>query len=127
MYHLRLIKGLSYSGDVEATRNVPDAYTLDEAIAKNAVASGFFKLIEDAEGAPDEQGENDGRRVELETKKLDELRDIAEGLGIDHKQHKNKAALVDAIIEAENKEEYNEVDFGGSDEESPTMIELQRE
>lgn len=127
MYHLRLIKGLSYSGDVEATRNVPDAYTLDEAIAKNAVASGFFKLIEDVEGAPNEQGESDGRRVELETKKLDELRDIAEGLGIDHKQHKNKAALVDAILEAESQDEQNEVDFGEGEEGSPTMIKLQRE
>ena len=42
MYHLRLIKALSYDGAVSATREHPDTYTEVEAIAQEAVASGYF-------------------------------------------------------------------------------------
>lgn len=46
MYHLRLNKALSYDGAVKATREKPDVYTNDEAVAIAAVASGYFDLIE---------------------------------------------------------------------------------
>lgn len=47
MYHLRLIKALSYTGVVEATKQRPDVYVEDKAIADAAVATGYFKLIKD--------------------------------------------------------------------------------
>ena len=40
MYHLRLIKALSYTGLVSATQKNPDTFTEDKAIADDAVASG---------------------------------------------------------------------------------------
>ncbi len=45
MYHLRLIKARSYCGAVEATKQNPDVFVEDEAVALSAVASGYFKLI----------------------------------------------------------------------------------
>lgn len=44
MYHLKLIKALSYSGIVTATQKRPDVFTEDKAIADKAVATGYFKL-----------------------------------------------------------------------------------
>lgn len=45
MFHLRLIKGLSYFGIVSATKKNPDVYTDDKATADKAVASGYFVLV----------------------------------------------------------------------------------
>lgn len=56
MYHLKLIKGRSYNGNLSATRQRPDVYTDDEAAALAAVASGFFRLVE--EGASSINSEN---------------------------------------------------------------------
>ncbi len=50
MYHLRLIKARSYCGAVEATRQNPDVFVEDEAIALSAVSSGYFKLVESETG-----------------------------------------------------------------------------
>ena len=75
MYHLRLIKGLSYTGAVRATKKEPDVYTDDEAIAQGAVASGYFELLQDPESAqtvndealpPDLVPEGDGESGEDE-------------------------------------------------------------
>ena len=107
MYHLRLIKALSYTGLVSATQKNPDTFTEDKAIADGAVASGYFTLIKDE--AEEEQQE---AKYHL--------------TGI-----KKKADLVDAIaaVEVEPGEpvdDENEVDYG-EDAGSPTMIELQEQ
>ena len=39
MYHLRLIKGLSYCGLVEASKIQPDVFVEDKAVADAALAS----------------------------------------------------------------------------------------
>ena len=45
MYKLKLIKGLSYSGVVKATKKNPIVEVADEATAQAAVASGYFAMI----------------------------------------------------------------------------------
>lgn len=45
-YHLRLCKALSYRGVVSATKKQPDVFVEDKATADEAVATGYFKLIE---------------------------------------------------------------------------------
>ena len=45
MIHLKLIKGLSYTGDVKATAAKPDVFVKDEATAERLVASGFFAKL----------------------------------------------------------------------------------
>ena len=44
-YHLRLIKALSYSGIITATKKKPDVYVADKKIADAAVATGYFMLV----------------------------------------------------------------------------------
>lgn len=126
MYHLRLCKALSYTGVVSATRKEPDVFTEDKAISDKAIASGYFQLVEEAEEAQATiKGHLDKRQ--LEEMKVDELRQLAEDMGIDTSSLKKKAELVEAIaaeeVEAPAQDE-NEVDYG---EGSPTMIELQKE
>ena len=106
MYHLKLCKGLSYygmGGALKATRRQPDAYTEDKATAVSAVASGFFKLIEEGE-APDflPTGEAPGH---LDPKQLDsmtipELKKLAAEMGVDIKGRRDKSAIIAAIAAA---------------------------
>lgn len=126
MYHLRLCKALSYTGVVSATRKEPDVFTEDKAIADKAIASGYFQLVEEAKEMPETIKGHFSKR-QLEEMKVDELRQLAEDMGIDTSSLKKKAELVEAIaaeeVEAPAQDE-NEVDYG---EGSPTMIELQKE
>ncbi len=60
MAHLKLIKGRSYTGEVKATREKPDVYTDDEAMADALVASGYFKRVGEVKAetkVPDEMTE----------------------------------------------------------------------
>jgi len=52
MYHLKLIKGRSYTGAVKATKAAPDVFTEDEGKYRAALESGFFVEIKDAPAAP---------------------------------------------------------------------------
>lgn len=133
MYHLRLIKALSYTGLVSATQKNPDTFTEDKAIADDAVASGYFTLVED--GAEDEQGQQEAKyhldKAQLDEMKFDDLKKLAADMGIDITGIKKKADLVDAIaaVEVEPGEpvnDENEVDYG-EEAGSPTMIELQEQ
>lgn len=128
MYHLKLIKALSYTGIVKATRKNPDIFVEDKATADAAVATGYFKLVE---GVSDGEAETQTAhldREQLEGMKFDDLKRMATDMGIDIKGLKSKNDIVEAIVAVEVvlgpevDEEENEVDYG---EGSPTMIELQ--
>lgn len=58
-YHLRLVKALSYDGTIHATREHPDAYTEDEAVAESALASGYFELVEITQSEEEEDAQGD--------------------------------------------------------------------
>ena len=127
MYHLRLIKALSYTGLVSATQKNPDTFTEDKAIADGAVASGYFTLIKDEE----QEAKYHLNKAQLDEMKFDDLKKLAADMGIDITGIKKKADLVDAIaaVEVEPGEpvdDENEVDYG-EDAGSPTMIELQEQ
>ncbi len=62
MYHLKLIKALSYSGIVTATQKRPDVFTKDKTIADKAVATGYFKL-ENTESPLPDNGENENELI----------------------------------------------------------------
>lgn len=133
MYHLRLIKALSYTGLVSATQKNPDTFTEDKAIADDAVASGYFTLIEDGAEEAQEQQETKYHldKTQLDEMKFDDLKKLAADMGIDITGIKKKADLVDAIaaVEVEPGEpvdDENEVDYG-EDTGSPAMIELQEQ
>lgn len=133
MYHLRLIKSLSYTGVVTATQRKPDVFVEDKATADKAVATGYFKLLESKEAAaqpaPAQTAHLD--TAQLEEMKVDDLKKLATDMGIDTTGFKRKADYVEAIAAVEvtpgpetNEEGENEVDYG---EGSPTMIDLQEQ
>lgn len=129
MYHLKLIKALSFTGIVTATKKNPDVFLEDKATADAAVATGYFKLIEEAEepaegGEEKELGEGGGDKEQgkkLEEMTVPELETFATYKGISLKGISKKADII-AKLKAElgAAETENEVDYG-----SPTMTELQ--
>lgn len=133
MYHLKLIKGLSYTGIVKATQKKPDVFVEDKAIADAAIATGYFKLLKNketpAQEAPVQTAHLD--TAQLEEMKVDDLKKLAADMGIDTTGFKRKADYVEAISAVEvtpgpetDGEDENEVDYG---EGSPTMIDLQEQ
>lgn len=129
MYHLKLMKALSFTGIVTATKKNPDVFLEDKATADAAVATGYFKLIEEAEEPPEggeekEPGEGGGDKEpgkKLEEMTVPELETFAAYKGISLKGISEKADII-AKLKAElgAAETENEVDYG-----SPTMTELQ--
>lgn len=133
MYHLKLVKGLSYNGVVSASQKNPDVYILDKAIANQAVATGYFKLVSgeiervQLSSAQDVKSGNLDT-TQLENMKLEDLKRLAADIGLDPSAYKKKADLIEAIssVEVTPASEENEVDYG-EDTGSPTMIDLQKE
>lgn len=129
MYHLRLIKALSYTGTISATKKHPDVYTEDKAIADEAVASGYFAIVAEVdvphaeavepptvkEPTADQNGmageTPDYEALSKQTKA--ELTAYAQAHGISLDGCKTKADILEAISAA----------CGGS----YTMMELQKE
>ena len=130
MYHLELIKALSYTGVVSATKEKPDVYTDDEATAKEAVASGYFELVEEPSGTPvdPEDPEDPETQAEYSGKTLDqmnksELETFATYRDVDIKGAKTKADIIAKLREVLDPAELEgEISYG-----SPTMQELQKE
>lgn len=128
MYHLRLIKALSYDGAVSATREHPDTYTEDEAIAQAAVASGYFELV-DGGAAPEEPESSEAVTVPaysgktLDEMTVPEIETFATYRGVSLKGCKTRAAKVAKLVEELGEEiTHGELEYG-----SPTIVELQTE
>lgn len=121
MYHLKLIKSLSYTGIVTATKKAPDVFVEDKATAASALATGYFKPVEDEEETPDDGEEKPGKTLEEMT--VSELETYAAYKGVSLKGISKKADII-AKLKAElgAEETENEVDYG-----SPTMTELQEQ
>ena len=125
-YHLRLCKSLSYKGVVSATKKQPDVFVEDKATAEAAVATGYFTLVEDEpEQAAQPEAAAHLDKEQLESMKFDDLKKLAEDMGIDTKGLKKKAELVEAIsaVEVIPGEEENEVDYGEEEPEQTAQPE----
>ncbi|MCC8157315.1 MAG: hypothetical protein LIO54_08570 [Oscillospiraceae bacterium] len=130
-YRIKLIKGMSYTGNgIQATKKNPEITVEDKATAEKAVASGFFKLIEEV--AEQESGDEDGQEADqqdgeeyqpteeeiaVENMSLAQLKDIAAQMGISKSGLKTKADYIAAIEAA--------ADAADEAAGSPTMVELQ--
>ncbi len=123
IYHLRLCKALSYCGVVEATKKNPDVFVEDKATADEAVATGYFKLVEEEadheppkDPAPPKDPEP-GKTLDEMT--VPELETYAAYKGVSLKGVRGKENILAKLTE-ELGETEGEVDYG-----SPTMTELQ--
>lgn len=114
MYHLKLIKGLSYNGAVSATKDHPDVFVEDEKKYQRAMASGYFEEIKGAETPEkdadaerhleeEEHAESKGEPDALADMSLTELKAYAALNGIDITSLKKKDEIIDAIKAAEKK------------------------
>ncbi len=102
-YRIMLTKGLSYTGfggKVKATRKNPVAIVESKAIADAAVASGFFKFVEEMDEAPLLNGHLDPEQ--LEGMDIKELKALAAQMGIDTKGMKAKKDYITAIRAVES-------------------------
>lgn len=99
MYHLRMIKGRSYTSDAfRATAKYPDVYTEDEQEVIAALNSGHFAKIED-ETVTDTPGTEDKAHLDkedLNKMTIADLTKLAKDMEIDTKDMK-KAELIEAI------------------------------
>lgn len=132
-YRIKLIKGMSYTGNgIQATKRNPEVTVEDKATAEKAVASGFFKLIEEAaetsEQGSGDDGEADGQEdgedyqptedeIAVENMSLAQLKDVAAQMGISKSGLKTKADYIAAIEAA--------ADAADEAAGSPTMVGLQ--
>ena len=115
-YHLKLVKGLSYYGVIKATREHPDVFLEDEATAKAAVASGYFRMVEgDPEPVAPEPEREPYTQEQLEEMTLEQLKEIAPEVGVVETKGFKKADYINAILWAE----------GDYSTGSPTMMDLQ--
>ena len=129
MVHIRLIKGRSYTGDINATSTKPDVYVDDEAIANRAVASGFFKIItSETPESPIVKADEESTPGGYGGKPLDEmnkseLETFATYRDVNIKGCKSKADIIDKLREVLDPSELEgEIWYG-----SPTIQELQKE
>lgn len=115
-YHLKLVKALSYYGVIKATREHPDVFVEDEATAKAAVASGYFRVVEgETEPAEPEPEREPYTKEQLDEMTVEQLKEVASEVGVTETKGFKKSDFVDAILWAE----------GDYSTGSPTMIELQ--
>lgn len=120
MYHLKLMKGMSFTGIVEATKDKPDVFTEDKATAESAVATGYFELVKQ------EEQEDDGATTQKEGKTLDEmtvseLETLASYHDVSLKGLSKKADMISKLKEELGEEKTDGiVEYG-----SPTIVQLQ--
>ncbi len=118
-YHLKLIKALSYCGVVKATKKNPDVFVEDKATADEAVATGYFKLVEGEEAPEPPKDPEPGKTLDEMT--VPELETYAAYKGVSLKGISRKQDIIAKLKEELGDEETEgEVDYG-----SPTMTELQ--
>ena len=104
MYRVKLIKGLSYTGAVSATKENPFVDIEDKAIADAVVASGYFKLVE-AESETNEP-------ADLSKMTVAQLEAYAKENNIDLAGASKKADIIKAIEAANTESETNcEADY----------------
>ena len=104
MYHIKLCKALSYYGAVQATKETPDVFIENKEIADKAIESGYFKMVEAYEKSITEDKSHYDRK-QLEDMKLDELKQLAEDMGIDISGLKKKSDFIDAVTSEDNSEQ----------------------
>lgn len=93
---LKLVKGMSYNGIISASVDKPFVTVNDEAIAKEAIASGYFKEI-----SPPVKDNNESKASEdLSKLKVAELKKIAEKEGVDISKCVKKDEIIAAIKRA---------------------------
>ena len=120
-YRLKLIKALSYTGVVSATKSNPYVEVTDKKAVAKAIATGYFESV--TEDIPTHKTDDDKRGKKLREMSVSELETLASYKGVNIKGINKKADIIKKITEELPKDETEgEVIYG-----SPTMTALQEE
>lgn len=97
---LKLVKGKSYNGIISASVDKPLVTVNDEAIAKKAIASGYFvKVSHSVDNEPEDIGKL----------KVAELKKIAEKENVDISNCVKKDEIIAEIKKARNSINHNAI------------------
>ena len=101
MYKVKLIKGLSYTGAVHATKDNPYVDVESKEAADAAVATGYFELVEATadDNTDGEKNDNSGA-TDLDKMTVPQLKAYAAEKGIDLEGASRKDDIVAKIVAA---------------------------
>ena len=101
MYKVKLIKGLSYTGAVHATKDNPYVDVESKEAADAAVATGYFELVEATadDNTDGEKNDNSGA-TDLDKMTVPQLEAYAAEKGIDLAGASRKAEIIAKIAAA---------------------------
>lgn len=127
MYHIKLIKALSYTGfGISATKDKPDVYIEDDETAEKVLATGYFETVfagpKTLEVTEEEADYRYGGKT-LDEMNVSELETFATYKGVSLKGIKKKDAIISKLKEELSDDEIEGVIKYGS----PTIVELQNE
>ena len=101
MYKVKLIKGLSYTGAVHATKDNPYVDVESKEAADAAVATGYFELVEATADDNTDGGKNDNSgATDLDKMTVPQLKAYAAEKGIDLEGASRKDDIIAKIAAA---------------------------
>ena len=115
MYKVKLIKGLSYTGAVHATKEDPYVDVEDKETADAVVATGYFELVEETADDNNDGGKNDeSGATDYNKMTVPQLEAYAAEKGIDLAGASRKAEIIAKIAAAETADDNNDGENDGA-------------
>lgn len=126
MYHIKLIKALSYTGfGISATKKNPDVYIEDEDIYKKALSTGYFEDFSGDSAPKNDEYKNSSTTYggkTLDEMNTSELETFAAYKNVSLKGIRKRETMIDKLREELPAEELEGViEYG-----SPAMTESQQ-
>lgn len=115
MYKVKLIKGLSYTGAVQATKENPYVDVEDKETADAVVATGYFELVEETADDNTDGGKNDeSGATDYNKMTVPQLEAYAAEKGIDLAGASRKAEIIAKIAAAETADDNTDGEDDGA-------------
>lgn len=115
MYKVKLIKGLSYTGAVHATKENPYVDVEDKETADAVVATGYFELVEETADDNNDGGKNDkSGEAAIDDMTIAQLKAYAAEKGIDLAGVSRRDDIIAKIKAAETADDNNDGENDGA-------------
>lgn len=115
MYKVKLIKGLSYTGAVHATKDNPYVDVESKEAADAAVATGYFELVEaTADDNNDGEKNDNSGATDLDKMTVPQLKAYAAEKGIDLEGASRKDDIIAKIAAAATADDNNDGEDDGA-------------
>lgn len=114
MYKVKLIKGLSYTGAVHATKENPYVDVESKEAADAAVATGYFELVEETADDKTDGGNEQSGATDYSKMTVPQLEAYAAEKGIDLEGASRKADIIAKITAAETADDKTDGENDGA-------------